>query len=400
VQLLVTGAPEGTVAVIHAGSCDEWDARPVALLGDVGAGTSLQVTVPVPIDVLADGGHALLLHQGLEFATAIGCGSIPDAAFPAPEVSPIPPTSPAMGGSYTSPRFGFSLAWDATWQEVADTPPEGVDRVSLDDGASTIDVAGYRGQDGDATACIAVWEDDLFAGVREGRVANLAPLLDVDGSRVAGGDATHAWAAYRYLLEPLTVETADYRECWSLPGGGLVELGHATTFDEYAEEALARQALVATLVLPEATPPSTTPPEPAPSPVSTIDPRCVGVPAWVEATRTRLDHIVDLQAEADAFISDGDADGYVASVGAFAGEIRTLLGEQESDLVPDAARSANEAAIATFGHYIEAGETLYRHVTVSASTGLYERFLDEITAANEGAAKVRGDLGDLEGECP
>ena len=102
----------------------------------------------------------------------------------------------------------------------------------------------------------------------------------------------------------------------------------------------------------------------------------------------------------DAFIGDGDVDGYVASVGAFAGEIRALLAQQETELVPDIARSANEEVITTFGHYIEAGETLYRHITVSASPGLYERFLDAIKAANEGAGKVRSQLGDLAGEGP
>ena len=400
VQLLVAGAPEGTFAVIHPGSCEESDPRLVALLGDVGAGASLQVTVPLDIDVLTDGAHVLALHEGLGFATTLACGSIPASGGPEAEASPAPASSPLTGGSYTSPRYGFSVAWDQTWQPVADTPPEGVDRISLDHGASTLDIAGYRGQAGDAAACIAAWEDDLFAGVRDGSVRNLAPLLGADGSRLAGGDTAHAWAAYRYLLDPLTVETADYRECWSLPDGALVELGQVAFVDDFAAEALARDAVVETLMLPEAPLPLTPAPEPTPSPVPTADPECVGVPAWVDATRARLDRIVDLQAEADAFIGDGDVDGYVASVGAFAGEIRALLAQQETELVPDIARSANEEVITTFGHYIEAGETLYRHITVSASPGLYERFLDAIKAANEGAGKVRSQLGDLAGECP
>jgi hypothetical protein len=213
----------------------------------------------------------------------------------------------------------------------------------------------------------------------------------------------------------------------------MVELSHVSFVDDYEAGALGRQAIVATLVLPDAPAPASPGPEvvpapedvpsseavPAPDvpstdvepppedvppadapPQATMDPACAGVPAWVDATRERLDRIVDLQAEADAFVTDGDVDGYVASVGRFAGEVRELLAGQQSDLVPDLALGANEDAIETFGHYIRAGETLYSHIKVAASTGTYQRFLDTIGAANEGAGSVRTQLGELSGRCP
>jgi hypothetical protein len=235
VQVLVTGAPEGTLAVIHPGSCDPIDPVLVALLGDAGTGPSLQVTVPVSFEVLADGSHSVALHEGTDFSTALACGAIP-AAVPGPS-----------------------------------------------------------------------------------------------------------------------------------PGSSL--------------------------------PKPSPPPDPTSAPGPTPDPECEGVPAWLEATEARLDRIVDLQAEADAFITEGDPDGYIASVGRLPGEVRALLAEQRSDPVPPVAQDANTTAIETFGHFIEAGETLYKHITVSATLGYYERFLEAIKAANEGMSSVRSKLGDLSGRC-
>src|SRR5687768_2625623 len=35
IQIIATGAPQGTIAVVHPGSCDTPDATVVALIGDV-----------------------------------------------------------------------------------------------------------------------------------------------------------------------------------------------------------------------------------------------------------------------------------------------------------------------------------------------------------------------------
>jgi hypothetical protein len=94
VQVLVVGAPAGTTAVIHPGGCDAPDPTPIALLGDVGAGGQVQVTVPVPFETLADGGHLLAFHPGLDLTTLVGCGAIPAATLPPVPVDP--PASPAL----------------------------------------------------------------------------------------------------------------------------------------------------------------------------------------------------------------------------------------------------------------------------------------------------------------
>jgi hypothetical protein len=106
VQLLVVGAPAGTTAVVHAGDCAAIDPAPVGLLGDLGDG-QLQAELPLALETLADGGHVIVLHPGLDLALALGCGAIPavDLVAPPPDsVAPLPAPSAAVvtGGAGAS----------------------------------------------------------------------------------------------------------------------------------------------------------------------------------------------------------------------------------------------------------------------------------------------------------
>ena len=111
VQVLVMGAPEGTSAVIHPGGCDVPDASLVALLGDLGTGGQVQVTVPVPFETLTDGGHVVAFHPGLDMATLVGCGVIPAVAAPpdAPAASLAPP-APSLAPLEVLPEPAPTLA--------------------------------------------------------------------------------------------------------------------------------------------------------------------------------------------------------------------------------------------------------------------------------------------------
>ena len=100
VQVLVVGAPAGTTAVIHPGTCDAPDPTPVALLGDVSAGGQVQVSVPVAFETLADGGHLLAFHPGLDMTTLVGCGTIPTATLlPGPEDAAASAAPPIASGA-------------------------------------------------------------------------------------------------------------------------------------------------------------------------------------------------------------------------------------------------------------------------------------------------------------
>ena len=88
VQVLVPGAPEGTTAVIHPGSCDAVDPTLVGLVGEIEGSAQVQATVPVSLGELADGGHVIALHPGLDLATTIACGAIPGGRGPGSTTAP------------------------------------------------------------------------------------------------------------------------------------------------------------------------------------------------------------------------------------------------------------------------------------------------------------------------
>ena len=107
VQVLVPGAPEGTTAVIHPGSCDAVDPTLVGLVGEIGGSAQVQATVPVSLGELADGGHVIALHPGLDLATTIACGAIPAAEV---QVPPLPlPSAPAVPIETTGPSAECQL---------------------------------------------------------------------------------------------------------------------------------------------------------------------------------------------------------------------------------------------------------------------------------------------------
>lgn len=106
VNVLAVGAPAGSMAVIHGGTCAAIDPTPVGLAGDVGTTGQVAATIPVPFAVVADGAHVLALHPGLDLATTIACGAIPlvaTTATPGPGASAAPPPTPAPSPARPTP---------------------------------------------------------------------------------------------------------------------------------------------------------------------------------------------------------------------------------------------------------------------------------------------------------
>jgi hypothetical protein len=97
VQVLAPGAAAGTTVVIHAGTCAAVGADVVGLIGEVVTGQA-QGIVPVALSLLADGGHVVMLHPGIDFTTALACGVIPlTAVGPVASVGPGPVVGDCAG---------------------------------------------------------------------------------------------------------------------------------------------------------------------------------------------------------------------------------------------------------------------------------------------------------------
>ncbi len=76
VSLLVVGAPDGAIALIHKGTCADLDPKPAYLLGDVSSG-SAQATVKASLDDLLAGPYAIAIHASVaELDTQLACGDI------------------------------------------------------------------------------------------------------------------------------------------------------------------------------------------------------------------------------------------------------------------------------------------------------------------------------------
>ncbi len=169
VQVVVLGAQAGTVAVIHRGTCAQYDELPEALLGDVGAAGQIQVVVPTPFATLAAGGYVIALHAGLaDLATSLACGEIGGVAA-GPTVTAVtvetpaavPTQSPAaagtgvQGNSYTSPTYGYSVTWDETWTVQAGGLAADVSIFCLSRTASaSCSFSGFVDYGGDALQCV------------------------------------------------------------------------------------------------------------------------------------------------------------------------------------------------------------------------------------------------------
>lgn len=560
VQLLVVGAPTDTFAVIHGGTCDAIDPTPVALLGDVS--TTTQLTAATPFQTLADGGHVLALHAGLDLTRAVGCGAIPatsvtpvgteapvagegftapDGSFaiewpadwvpyatapvegesrlglqkgatsvllagrigrdpdaqacvrnarqelfdrldagtlrdlapltdgtgatisgveddrawlayryvsveqtgefdvadylecrtsgdavvlilhrstpdtyaasaterdlllarlripggtgPAPTAAPGPTVAPG-GGSYTAPTVGFTLTWDDRWIEYPAEGLEAYEHIGLSDGPSRVVVSGVIDPAWDALACAQDSDANFQVKVSDGRIRNLVPLTDPDGSRVRGGDAVRAWVGYSYIEAASGGSVAEYHECRAA-NTVVVRIQHRSLPELYATEAAARDALLAGLTLPS-TPPA--PPAPTPRPV---DPTCAGVPEWIAATQTRFDRVTALRTDADRLLARFDIPGYRAALREFAGEVRHLRASQVGDPVPPLAADANTIAVGALDLFVQAADGLASfHAAGGADAQLYAGSMAALQDAEKALVDLNEAVAALRETCP
>jgi hypothetical protein len=169
---------------------------------------------------------------------------IPDAptAEPTAPVALIP-TAEATG-SYESPRYGYTLTWDATWIEVVRFSDNTDDTLGLTNTTSLVGIIGSTRDGADALAC-------RERAVRDNatNVGGLSSIL-VDGQPLAGGDEQQAWGVYRFTTGE-GIRSAAYFECRAMPDQGATVLVAMTTTEEaYNSQALVLATLLESLVLP------------------------------------------------------------------------------------------------------------------------------------------------------
>jgi hypothetical protein len=373
---------------------------------------------------------------------------VPGPPVPQPEPAPassISPSGPvptaasqaAASGSYSSPDGAYSIAWQAPWEMV---PRSGSDdgTVLLRNGVSVVSFVQMPPPVG-PLECLEGWRsadiDDLAA---RGEIVD--PRIYEPERRQAatsGVDDPPAAISMSYLYEETAIEgqptMVSWVDCRALPGAAL-GIFHATLFDRYATESQARQALLGGLAIPAAGhPPAPAPvaspepvqppgpaltaqpvavpepapvqaPDPAPVPVPldspvlvasaapVVDPACVGVVAWADATIARFDRIEQLRVEARE-IGAYDLVGFIAS---FAGQVAGMTGRQETGPIPDLAIEANALAIAAYGVLEESADLQYEGLTggggaaVSRGQRLFDDGMKQVNEARKEVERLRG----------
>jgi hypothetical protein len=155
--------------------------------------------------------------------------------------------------TYTSPTYGYSLAYDPEVWEIAnpaETSEEGIDTFSLSAGFTTVYLDGLPAG-ADAQRCVEVVANTEISSET---VIDSAPLEDENGDPIEGGNDSDAFVAYE-----LTREGSDgtegiqafYVRCIVLvPGESVLAIRQYCAAEVYGLAAILRDALLDQLELP------------------------------------------------------------------------------------------------------------------------------------------------------
>lgn len=364
------------VSVEQAGEFDVADYLECRTAGDVVV-FILHRSAPATYGAASGARDALL--AGLTLGGGVG---------PRPTEAPRP-TAAAGGGSYTAPTVGFTLTWDGRWTEYAIPGLERYEHVSLSDGPSRVAVSGIIDPAWDALACAQDSDADFQVRAGDGRIRDLEPLVNPDGSRLRGGDTARAWIGYRYTDAESGGAVAEYHECRAA-NTVVVRIQHRSLPDVYGQEAAARDELLQGLTLPTAPPPA-----PAPTPNAACD----GYPAWHEATLARFDALTKLKSDVDEAAMAYDEPRLVAAYVRASRDLQRMSGEQERDPVPPAARAANALAAEALGSFAAAARIFAEYYQSSTTTPTLQRAARAQHTAERVEADFNVALSDVEAAC-
>ncbi len=373
VQVSVQDPPADTSAAIHRGPCADLDVDPVALLGLIPDRALITTTLAAPFATLADGGHALVVHPGMDFATVLGCGTIPAVATVAPTDAP---GSPATVERYDGARYPFAISWSAPWTRQDHAGSDTVEALKLSDGTNTVFLEAFDQVGGDALACRDDWEDRLNQAVRERQIQSLAPANDADGNPIWDGDTERARGGYTWARPDKPDQVwAELIDCRRLSDTAVLLISHVALADAYLAGVPAVDRLLAgleltgvvatptgapatpaPLVTPEPAPTPEPTPEPTPAPVVTPEPAptpdCTGMQPWVDRATARVERLGDVGRRVER--SRGVREVYIQELRAALPELDAIRREQAADQPPASLAPIQRLLDDLYGTTIEA----------------------------------------------
>ena len=188
---------------------------------------------------------------GGEPATALVAGLIAGGDGGPPTPTPAATTtSGVQGNTYTSPTYGYSLTWDASWAVISETSTGVDDRLQLNNGVSDLYVEGFGNYPSDPQACV----DSIVAQFPNNPGwSRVQPLPLPEGGLIPGEELIRAAAAYsfRYTTDGASADYVEYVECRALiPGQAILVITHIAPLADYQREAGAVRALLDRLTMP------------------------------------------------------------------------------------------------------------------------------------------------------
>lgn len=141
------------------------------------------------------------------------------------------------GATYTSPTYGFGVAWnDTIWQAEAQVGEDGFDELELIAASGTLYIWAGDVYNGDPAACLQ-GESEFFAN-DDPAITDWAPAEDADGEPITGETSNAAYGVFTLTYTDQTEEDAesvnlvDYIECRELVPGEAVMIILATSTPE------------------------------------------------------------------------------------------------------------------------------------------------------------------------
>lgn len=177
---------------------------------------------------------AALVLIALLIATSLGTGT------PAWSRQDLPGVE---SDSYRSPSYQFTLSWSSPWQPVTASSANGVDRLQVNNGTSTVTFLAYPFA-GDASACVQARVAQLQT---DPEFNGLTPALDQEGAPLAGVDEVGAYAIYTYVTEEAYFVYLDCRPL--LAGGAVLLIEQVVPVAAYNDQIQPRSELIGSLQL-------------------------------------------------------------------------------------------------------------------------------------------------------
>jgi hypothetical protein len=255
------GVTDGTEDIVDTGLYDDLDdsrrgENEFALYADgdvvhIGINGDYLTSVEVPFDdagdlavgtsFLSDSFEEGAVTEFTDFAIWELNGGERDNRNPDDEETPE-----VEGTEYESPTYGYTLAYDDTWEVTNESSRRGTDTLELDNGTSSLQIVGVESDETPAD-CVDAQIDILES---DDSLSDVTVALDEDDNELRGDRDGEAFVVLQVTIETeagVSDLTMFYSCMTIVEGESMLEVTHIAASDDYNDEVENRVAVMDTL---------------------------------------------------------------------------------------------------------------------------------------------------------